>query len=292
MPLIQVQYKTADELRAFGVGELGLANQPVQLLGREAGSHSLSMYVAPDQRVMSYHFKAFGALAGPLQYAPDDYISFGIDNQDIFCEGVHMGPQDLRIGRGMNYLVTSTFWNARFIHIREADAKLFFSDEALDRMTCCSVQLSPAEKSRFAAFHAQVEQGQLEVAEVCHFLSDLLDDSLRQFRNQKVEGWDLGVELVQIAHSQTPEERIRLPDLTRMLLSNKDKITEVSKTLFQLTPMQLLRHVRLRQCRYLIQEGSSIEQARLNYGFSNRKDFNERYQGLFGELPTETLVTA
>ena len=101
--------------------------------------------------------------------------------------------------------------------------------------------------------------------------------------------WEMSTELIRIAHSQTPEERIKLPDLSRLLLTNKDKITQTSNELLGITPMALLRNARLQQCRYLIQQGDqSIEQIRLNYGFSNRKDFNERYASLFGELPTAT----
>ena len=288
MTLVRVSYDSSEELRQFGERELGLGNPPVQPIGREAASHSLAMYVSADQSVMAYHFQAFGALASPLQSAPDDYISLGIDDQDIFAEGIQMGPRDLRIGRGLNYLVTTTFWNARYIHIREADAQRYFSDQAIARMDCCCVALSQQEKQRFAAFHAEVEQDQHSTAAICGFLSDLLDGSLKQFRNTKVDGWDLGLELIQIAHSQVPEERIKLPDLTRMLLSNKDKVTEVSKTLFQVTPMQLLRNARLRQCRNMIMEGAGIQEPRLLYGFSNRKDFNDKYKALFGELPTET----
>ena len=101
--------------------------------------------------------------------------------------------------------------------------------------------------------------------------------------------WEMSTELIRIAHSQTPEERIKLPDLSRLLLTNKDKITQTSNELLGITPMALLRNARLQQCRYLIQQGGqSIEQIRISYGFSNRKDFNDRYSALFDELPTET----
>ena len=101
--------------------------------------------------------------------------------------------------------------------------------------------------------------------------------------------WEMSTELIRIAHSQTPEERIKLPDLSRLLLTNKDKLTQTSNELLGITPMALLRNARLQQCRYLIQEGNkSIEQIRISYGFSNRKDFNNRYAALFDELPTAT----
>jgi AraC-like DNA-binding protein len=209
-----------------------------------------------------------------------------------------MQSDELSIVIGEKFIVKSTMVNQRSLTLLYDDVKKYFSDEALETMgSCSSARLTVEEQHHFFEFIEECSQGQHDVKAACLFMSALLDGSLNRFNNQKVEGWDMGVQMVEIAHSQTPESLIKLPDLTQLLLSNKNKVSEISKNLFQLTPMQLIRRVRLNQIRNLLKDPKAMEQngfksieaVRLRYGFSNRKNFNEQYADMFGCKPTDDM---
>jgi AraC-like DNA-binding protein len=252
-----------------------------------------------DDKMMISSAVGGGATATRVLSFSDEHISFTFDPQTLFIDGVCMQDDELAILIGEKFVVKSTMVNQRSLTLLYSDIKQYFSDEALETMgSCSSARLSSKEKHKFLEFHEECRQGQHEAKTACQFMSSLLDGSLERFNNEKVEGWDMGVEMVELAHSQTPENLIKLPDLSKMLLTNRNKISEVSKRFFELTPMQLIRLVRLQQCRSLLKdtnamkkhEFTSIEDVRTRYGFSNRKAFNEQYTELFNISPVDDIA--
>jgi AraC-like DNA-binding protein len=253
-----------------------------------------------DDRMMVSSAVGGGATATRVLPFSDQHITFLFDPQTLFVDGVCMQSDELAILMGEKFVVKSTMVNQKSLTLLYSDIKQYFSDQALEIMgSCSSARLTPEEKRRFLEFHEECRQGQHEVKAACLFMSALLDLSLERFNNQKVDGWDMGVEMIQLAHSQTPENLIKLPDLSKLLLTNRNKVSAISKRFFELTPMQLIRLVRLQQCRNLFKDANarkkhglkSIEEVRSRYGFSNRKDFNEKYTELFNHSPVDDMAS-
>ena len=296
MRLVDLSFGCAEEMCQFFEDTFGFKIE-CQKLGIEASQTRYKLNDINGQ-LLTKSLKGSGAFYVPnCQYAPDEFWAFEIDRMPRFMEGIHIQPGELIIQRGSHALVTATFVDACGVCVLDSVMQRLFTPRARAIVQDCgSLQISPDAQDQFRAFHAEVEVEQHSVEKVCQFLSKLIEASTQQFNNKRVEGWQMGVELVELAHSQTPDNLLKLPDVSRMLLSNKNKVSATAKTLFDLTPMQLVRNVRLWQCRNLLADGSSMKKAglasveavRIAYGFSNRKDFNERYERLFNEIPTET----
>lgn len=300
MALVDLTFGSAEEMCQFFQDTFGFKIE-CQKLGIEASQTRYKLNDI-DGKLMTKSLKGSGAFYVPnCQYAPGEFWAFELDQMPRFMEGIHIQPNELIIQRGAHALVTTTFVDACGICVLDSDMQRLFSEKALAIVQDCGSLRIPVEaQERFRAFHAEVEAEQQSVEAVCQFLSDLIEESTEQFNNKRVEGWLMGCELVELAHSQTPENLLKLPDLTQLLLSNKNKVGAVSKELFGLTPMQVVRNVRLWQCRNLLSDSeamdraglTSVEAVRTAYGFSNRQSFRDQYAELFGRNPVDDARTS
>ena len=205
----------------------------------------------------------------------------GIATIDGFHNGCFLKAGDLLVAKGAYQSV----WHAAHTYYGVEFPLGTLPAELLDGSFIC---MSLEQTNALIEFlEAVVNSKDVTLQELLNEISPYLTGEA-QFNKKEI--WELGIEVMRIAHSQIPEEKIKLPDLAQKLLTNKDKLNNEVKGLTGLTTMAVLRNARLHQCRYLIQQGQSVEKARTSYGFSNRKDFNYRYENLFGEIPTETKV--
>ena len=295
MALTDLTFGSAEEMSQFFHNTFGFRIE-CRKLGIEA-SQTFYRLNNIGENLLTKSLKGSGAFYVPnCQYVPDEFWAFELDHMPRFMEGIHIQSNELIIQRGAHALVTTTFVDACGICVVDSDVQRLFSDKALTIIQDCGSLRIPAEaQERFRAFHAEVEAEQHTIAKVCQFLSDLIEESTEQFNNKRVEGWSMGCELVELAHSQTPDTLLKLPDLSKLLLSNKNKISEMSKEIFNLTPMQLVRNIRLWQCKNFLSDPqamdhaglNSVEAVRMAYGFSNRQSFRDQYQALFGSNPVD-----
>ena len=220
----------------------------------------------------------------------DSWMCFSMCSQASFQHGIFMKPGELF---GFNqpryagvFVAGHAIWS---INIDSSAIYRFGRAEVLAVIKSCnSIELTPEQQEEFKGFCTDISQGtNVTTATVAAFICGLFLPEQATDTNEQVKGWDMGCKLIKIAHSQVPEEKIKLPDLSRMLLSNKNKITETAKGLFGVTPMEILRKARLQQCRIALARRTykTVEETRLSYGFSNRADFNNRYKREFGESP-------
>ena len=213
--------------------------------------------------------------------------SFQLFTAPAFAHGVLINPTELMFAQDIGYATVAHAAHKAYSLTIKTE---LLSDEAKEILAGGgnSIQLTSDQANEITQFFDAIADGQKEDKKT---VAALLNKAMRKDQKRDINqhsAWEIGAELIRIAHSQTPEDKIKLPDLSRLMLSNKDKITKASHELMGVTPMVLLRNARLHQCRHLIQHGESVEQARRAFNFSNRKDFNERYKALFGELPTES----
>ena len=204
----------------------------------------------------------------------------GIATLDCFSHGIHVKAGDLLVVSGFY----ASVWHAAHTYYA-VEVPLGTLPKQLASGVCISMS---SEQSRVLIEFLNDVVNKKDIT-----LNELLD-KLKPYLAGKIQikeknSWEIVAKVIRLAHNQTAEERLNLPMLLKKLLTNKDKLTKEVKDLTGVTPMTVLRNARLHQCRYLIQQrNQTIEQIRLRYGFSNRKDFNTRYQAMFGELPTET----
>ena len=94
-----------------------------------------------------------------------------------------------------------------------------------------------------------------------------------------------------------PHAPIRLAELGKVLLKSTSSINKASRDHFGLTPMQLLKQIRLQQVQHTLLNPSlqellgtqSIQGIASNYGFMARNHFARDYRLMFGESPNQTL---
>ena len=214
--------------------------------------------------------------------------NFQMFSAPVFCHGVLINPGELVLGTNISYATVAHSAHKAYSFGIRTD---LLADSVKDVLATGSnaVKLSTANADQLIKCLNYISDGnKIDKYVFASGINKLVTSDLKRDTNQHCD-WNLTADLIRIAHSQVEEERLKLPDLSKLLLSNKDKITQISNDVMGITPMTLLRNARLHQCRHLIQkQKKSITEARVAYGFSNRKDFNERYERLFGESPTET----
>ena len=96
------------------------------------------------------------------------------------------------------------------------------------------------------------------------------------------------------SHSHAP---ITLADLGKVLLKSTSSINKASRNHFGLTPMQLLKQIRLQQVQHTLLNPSrqallgtrSIQGIASHYGFMARNHFARDYRLMFDESPSQTL---
>ena len=94
-----------------------------------------------------------------------------------------------------------------------------------------------------------------------------------------------------------PHAPIRLAELGKVLLKSTSSINKASRDHFGLTPMQLLKQIRLQQVQHTLLNPSrqsllgarSIQGIASHYGFMARNHFARDYRLMFGESPNQTL---
>ena len=103
-------------------------------------------------------------------------------------------------------------------------------------------------------------------------------------------------EFVHLAAQKLEGEPAGLPELLDELHVGKTALSAAVKKAFSVSPMELMRRMRLEQVRHaLVDEGvryklgkHKIEDIACHYGFRSRPHFAKNYSDLFGELPSET----
>ena len=94
-----------------------------------------------------------------------------------------------------------------------------------------------------------------------------------------------------------PHAPIRLAELGKVLLKLTSSINKASRDQFGLTPLQLLKQIRLQQVQHTLLNPSrqallgarSIQGIASHYGFMARNHFARDYRLMFGESPSQTL---
>ena len=94
-----------------------------------------------------------------------------------------------------------------------------------------------------------------------------------------------------------PHAPIRLAELGKVLLRSTSSINKASRDQFGLTPLQLLKQIRLQQVQHTLLNPSrqallgarSIQGLASHYGFMARNHFAHDYRMMFGESPNQTL---
>ena len=100
-------------------------------------------------------------------------------------------------------------------------------------------------------------------------------------------------QFVQLAHDKAAEDPLSLAEVSQMLHVGKSTLSAACKDTYGMSVIQLMRQVRLEQCRMaLIKPGrtTTVRSVMTKYRFTNQNRFAKTYKEAFAELPSETYM--
>lgn len=100
-------------------------------------------------------------------------------------------------------------------------------------------------------------------------------------------------QFVQLAHDEAAEDPLSLAEVSQMLHVGKSTLSAACKDTYGMSVIQLMRQVRLEQCRMaLIKPGrtTTVRSVMTKYRFTNQNRFAKTYKEAFAELPSETYM--
>ena len=100
-------------------------------------------------------------------------------------------------------------------------------------------------------------------------------------------------QFVQLAHDTAAEEPLSLAEVSQMMHVGKSTLSEACKSTYGLSVIQLMRQVRLEQCRMALtkpERNTTVRSVMTKYRFTNQNRFAKTYKEAFAELPSETYM--
>lgn len=168
--------------------------------------------------------------------------------------------------------------------------------KALDRLE--SLNRVPLSLSNLASVQRQFRAGQdgklTTSAGLYGFIATLLEEPEDPpLAGQSCKNDMLLKQFVQIAHDHADDvPPLQLSDVYKMLPTTRSTLAAATREAYGLGPKELMRRVRLEQCRMAFLKptrNTQVESTMRRYGFTNRKAFADHYKAAFMELPSAAL---